>query len=92
MVFSLDHPNYSRLLSVHIHDMYVLDTKHPSIAEEFREGKFTVNKTQNKFSSIAIDHAHEQNNKCVKGDGGVIGQKTAHNFYAGWFLVQKLLD
>ena len=60
-------------LSVHIQDMYLLDTKHPFIAERFREGKFTISKTQNKFSSIAIAHAHEQNNKCVKGDGGVIG-------------------
>ena len=53
--------------------MFLLDTKYPDIAERFREGKFTVSKTHNNFSSIAIDHAHEQNNKCIKGDGGVIG-------------------
>ena len=29
--------------------------------------------TQCVLSSIAIDHAHEQNNKLVKGEGGVIG-------------------
>ena len=55
-------------MAVHIQHMFLLDTKHPGIAERFREGS----KTHNNFSSIAIDHSHEQNNKCVKGDGGVI--------------------
>ena len=32
-----------------------------------------MQKTQHNFSSIPISHAHEQNNKCVKGDGGTIG-------------------
>ena len=30
-----------------------------------------VRKTKNPFSSIGIDHAHKQNNKCVKGDGDI---------------------
>ena len=34
-------------------------------------GIFVVRKTEKPFSSIGIDHAHEQNNKCVKGDGGL---------------------
>ena len=41
--------------------------------QEFLRGNFTVNKTGNAFSNIAIDQAHEQNNACVKGDGGAIG-------------------
>ena len=32
-----------------------------------------MQKTGKNFSPIAIDHAHRQNNKCLKGDGGVIG-------------------
>ena len=32
-----------------------------------------MKKTLNAFSSLPIDHAHEQNNKSVKGDRGVIG-------------------
>ena len=33
-----------------------------------------------KFSSIAIDHAHEKKNTFVKGDGGVTGlaENSAH--------------
>jgi len=37
------------------------------------KGNFTVKKTANKFSSMAIDQAHEQNNEMVKGDGGAVG-------------------
>ena len=32
-----------------------------------------MHKTMRPFSSIAIDQAHEQNNKVVKGDGGAAG-------------------
>ena len=72
-VFALDHPNYARWLSIHIRDMQRLSTIHPNIAAQFAEGKFVGQKTLNRFSAIAIDHAHEQNNKVVKGDGGAIG-------------------
>ncbi|KAK3097011.1 hypothetical protein FSP39_005574 [Pinctada imbricata] len=53
--------------------MISLDTLHPAVKREFEDGKFVVNKTGRGFSSIALDHAHEQNNKLVKGDGGAIG-------------------
>ena len=33
---------------------------------------FIVNKTGSNFSNIAMEHAHEQNNACVKGDGGAV--------------------
>ncbi|KAK3083940.1 hypothetical protein FSP39_005667 [Pinctada imbricata] len=45
----------------------------PDVAREFDKGHFLVRKSQNVFSAIAIDHAHEQNNKIVKGDGGAVG-------------------
>ena len=32
-----------------------------------------VHKTERKFSGLPIDHAHEQNNAVIKGDGGAIG-------------------
>ncbi|KAE8740709.1 hypothetical protein FOCC_FOCC013765, partial [Frankliniella occidentalis] len=35
--------------------------------------QFVVNKTNNLFSSLGIDHAHEQNNASVKGKGGISG-------------------
>lgn len=70
--FCLDHTNYARWLPVHIQDMVNLNNTHPKIASEFNDGKFTVHKTRRVFSSMALDHAHEQNNAAVKSDGGAI--------------------
>ena len=66
---ALYHTNYSRWLSVHLIDMFKLEKINIDIATAFKNGMFVVNKTRRKFSSIGIDHAHDQNNKCIKGDG-----------------------
>ena len=71
-MFALDHTNYSRWLSVHIRDMMTLSDMHPDILAEFQSGNFVVHKTSNKFSAMAIDQCHEQNNAMVKGSGGAI--------------------
>ena len=52
---------------MHLHDMIQLDETFPSVKQKFEEGSFVVRKTQRKFSALGIDHAHEQNNKLVKG-------------------------
>ena len=44
-----------------------------AVFSEFRKGHFTVNKTNRSSSSIRLDHAHKQNNKIIKGDGGAVG-------------------
>lgn len=72
--FALDHHNYSRWISVPIRDM---ESLYPctSIHQEFKEyGHWAVKKTTNRFSSMPIDQAHEQNNELVKGSGGAMGQ------------------
>ncbi|VDI16831.1 Hypothetical predicted protein [Mytilus galloprovincialis] len=89
-VFALDHPNYARWLPIHVRDMFALDTIAPSIATEFESGHFVVHKTHSTFSAIAIDHAHEQNNKLVKGEGGVIGLTENASQLLRWMVcVQK---
>ena len=45
-----------------------LEEINTDIITVFKNGIAVVYKTR-KFST-GIDHAHEQNNKCVKGDGG----------------------
>ena len=40
---------------------------------EFQNGHFAVHKTERMFLAIAIDQAHEQNNKVIKGDSGAVG-------------------
>jgi len=53
--------------------MVELPTTHPEIAEKFRAGNFTVQKTNRLFSAIPVDQAHKQNNAAIKGDGGAVG-------------------
>ena len=71
--FANNNVNYARWLPVHLQDMRNLEKDHPEIAHEFRKGNFVVRKSKRKYSAIAIDQAHEQNNAVVKGDGGAIG-------------------
>ena len=71
--FALDYTHYSRWVPVHLCDMVSLKECHPNVYEEFMKGKFTVKKSKHAFSAIAIDHACEQNNASVKGDGGAVG-------------------
>ena len=72
-MFALDHTHYSRWLSVHIRDMTSFSVNHPNIHAEFPAGEFVVHTTRNKFSAMAIDQCHEQNNGAVKGSGGAVG-------------------
>ena len=45
----------------------------PTVFAEFMKGNFVVKKTERRFSVIAIDQAHEQNNASVIDDGGAVG-------------------
>ncbi len=70
LFFALDHQNYATWVSVFIRDLESLPS---SIQEEFEAGHWTISRNNHRYSSIPIDHAHEQANKRVKGVGGVIG-------------------
>ena len=73
-VFSLDHGNYARWLSVqYIRDMISLPEMHPSLYKDFCDGKFVARKTHRPFSVIALDQAHKQLNALIKGGGGAVG-------------------
>ena len=58
-IFALNNYNYARWLSLHV--------------KEFCNGHFVISKTENQFSSIAIDQTHKQNNAVIKGVGGAVG-------------------
>ena len=85
LMFALDHPNYARWLLVHIRDMLLLNECHLNVAAEFRKDNFVVKKTQHAFSGILLDHAHEQNNKLVKVDGGA-GLAQNSSQLLGWMV------
>ena len=53
-------------LPIHIRGMTLLSENYPEIYDEFYAGKFVVHKTYNKFSAMAIDQCHEQNNAVIR--------------------------
>ena len=85
--FALDHTHNSRWLSVHIRDMMILSEKQPGVLAEFKAGKFVNYKTSNKFSAMAIDQCHEQNNAFFIGSGGAIGLIEIPAALRGWTVV-----
>jgi hypothetical protein len=84
--FALNHPNYALWLTIHVRDMRVLGDQAPSVAQALNQGLFAVSKTLRRFSAIAIDQAHEQNNAMVKGDGGAVGLTENPNALRRWML------
>ena len=57
-------------MSVFICNLKSLNSKDVYI--EFFKGHLLVKKSNRAFSRIGKDHAHLQNNKIIKGDGGSI--------------------
>lgn len=43
-------------------------------------------KTNRVFSAMPIDQAHEQNNACVKSDGGAVGLTDNPNALRRWMI------
>ena len=52
--------------------MSALQQTAPGVFLQFEKGLFTVHKSPRRFSAIAIDQAHEQNNGMVKGESGTV--------------------
>ena len=84
--FCLDCQNYARWLSIHYRDMCQLKEKHPSVCTAFNQGSFVVHKTKKPFSAIALDHAHEQVNSVVKGEGGAVGLTESAAALRRWMV------
>jgi len=84
--FALDHTNHARWIPVHLSDMAELPMKHPDIYREFNNGHFVAQKTKRIFSAIPMDQAHEQNNACMKGDGGAVGLTDNPSALRRWMI------
>ena len=62
-MFALNHIHYVRWLAVCISELLSLEVENREIFESFVSGHFIISKSRTAFSKIAIDQAHEQNNK-----------------------------
>lgn len=80
--FALDHTNYSRWIPIYIRDMKSLPDSIKCDLKKY----WVISKTHNKFSSLPIDQVHEQNNKIVKGAGGVIGLTDNPVAFTRWMV------
>ena len=58
-IFVFNHHNYARWLSLYVDDLLKLEYTCPDVYKEFCNGHFVISKTENPFSSIAIDQVHE---------------------------------
>ena len=86
-LFALYHVHYARWLSVHIHDMKTLHTSNPDVYQAFNNsGCFVVARTKNPFSSMGLDQRHEQHNKDLKGDGGILGLTEHEEKLRRWMV------
>jgi len=76
---------------VYIRDMSLLSESHPAILAEFLAGKFVIHKTNNKFSAMAIDQCHKQNNATVKDSAGKLDDKSCsiEMLDGSWFRDSK---
>ena len=82
MFFALDHVNYDRWLSVHIRDMISLPK---SIRDEFEtHNHWVISKSTHRFSAIPMDQANEQENKVVRGSGGVVELNENPTTFRHW--------
>ena len=64
--FALNHTHYARWVCVHLNDKLALEEANQEVEKEFECGSFVVEKTKHKFSSLPIDHAHEQKKQVCK--------------------------
>ena len=71
-------------MPIHIKDMKTLPDP---IKNEFKKQfHWVLSKTNNAFSSIPFDQAHEQENAYVKGSGGCIGLMENPVAFRRWML------
>ena len=64
LVFAFDHYNYTRWIPLFIEVLKILPKR---VKAEFEIGRFVINRSCHRSSSLPIDHAHEQINKIIKG-------------------------
>ena len=87
LAFSIDRFHYSLSLSIHLHDTEILHQTDPQIFDEFpKDGNFVISQTQHAFSLIGINQHHEQLNKDIKDDGGIIGLTEDKDQFNRWLV------
>ena len=69
-VFSFDHYNYARWATVHLFDLVTLHWTCPNVYAQFLKENFSFQKSNRRFSKMALDQVHQENNGKIKGTSG----------------------
>ena len=68
-IFSFDNYNYARWATVHISDLMTHETC-PDVYVQILKRDFSFQKTNRKFSKMALGQVHKPNNEKIKGVSG----------------------
>ena len=88
--FALNRSSYARFVPVYVAMMQDLRLKNPR-AWTYLEKHWVVRKSLVPFTSLGCDHALEQVNRALKGDGGLVGITKNPSTRTKFFLIQDEL-
>ena len=90
--FVLDLQNYARYSPVYLSQMYNLQASDPETWDFLRSGSLSVSKSLIPFCSIGVDHALEQENRCMKVLGGIKGIANHQSALDQHFLITSEMN
>ena len=73
--FAFGHTNYAHWTPVFLKDVACLPDTHPSVHEAFMEGKFVVQRSDKKFSLMALDQSQEHSIKFLELKDSMVSQR-----------------
>ena len=62
-MFGTDHFNYARRISMHLQDLNDLEKTCPDVHRDFLNGHLFTQKSERRFSQLALYQIHEQLNR-----------------------------
>lgn len=88
---SMNRIKYRLYSAIYVADMRHLETNDPETWRYFMEGNFCCQKNEIPFTAIGRDHCGEQQNKVLKGRGGIAGLSSNLNSTNQYFMTAPIL-
>ena len=88
---SMDRINYRRYAATYIADMHHLESNDKETWNFFKDRNFCCQNNDIPFTALGRDHCGEQENKVLKGRGGVAGQSSNSNSTNWYFMTAPIL-
>ena len=89
LLFTMNHQNYARYLSVYYVSLANLSLSHPGAEELLQDNGFSVSRSRTPAGRIAVDMTIEQTiNKHAKSKGGIVGFSRNLPGYYRWSVTR----